>query len=227
MNSKKSWGEHIWEDKIKEQGEVGVISGTNGSKRNIDQRTINTMRLLDSRVLPLIRPASKVLDLGVGPMARLAIALAKRNFYVTGVDISQTTLNYAADYCKRNNVQVKLVKDDIIELSSLKGDYDLVYCIETFEHLPKHLSLTALKRFNKLLSKKGICLVEFDIESQKTIRRELFKFIYFLGYKFKSSFKKTFPVTCYSYTLSEVEDLLERAGFKLISRTGNFFLLKK
>jgi 2-polyprenyl-3-methyl-5-hydroxy-6-metoxy-1,4-benzoquinol methylase len=227
MGSIKSWGETIWEDKIKEQGEVGVISGTNGSKKEIDKRTVHTVKLLESKVLPHIKTKAKILDLGVGPMARLAIAMAKRNYAVTGVDISQTTLEYASKYCKASGVKVNLVKDDIIELKNIKEEFDLIYCIETFEHIPKHLSLVALNRFNKLLSKNGVCLVEFDIESKKTFGRELFRFLYFIGYKLKSAFKKTFPVTCYSYTVAEVEDLVQRANFKLVSRTGNFFLLRK
>ena len=222
-----SWGEKIWEDKIKTQGEIGVVSGVNGSLSNLRKRTSSTLRFMEENVFSKIAPNSKILDLGVGPMARLAIPIAKKGFKVTGVDISNTTLDLALKHSEKDGAKIKLLKEDVISLNSLKGNFDFIYCIEIFEHIPKHLSLVSLIRIKNLLGKDGFFLLEFSVECGKTLKSELFKLFYFLGHRIKSLFKKTFPVTCYSYTIDEINDLTRRVGLKIIERQKGLFLFKK
>lgn len=228
MTQKKlSWGEEIWEEKIKVQGELGVVSGTNGSLSNLKKRTISTLDFMEKNVFNSIKKNSQVLDLGVGPMARLAIPIAKKGFDVIGVDISPTTIKYAKDYSERAKAKITFLQDDLITLNSIKSSFDFIYCVETFEHIPKHLSLLSLKKINSILKNDGLFLIEFSVEEKKSIFSELFKFFYFLGHKIKSTFTKTFSVTCYSYTSEEISDLLKRARFKIIARKNGLFLTKK
>ena len=226
----KSWGEEIWEEKIKSQGEVGVICGSVGSLKDVNERTRRTMSMMDSQVIPLIKKQGKVLDIGVGPMARLSIGFAKRGFEVTGLDISQKTLEIAEKYIKNSGLKnISLIKDDLIGLDKTKGKFDFIFCIETLEHIPKHLSLLAFKSFNKKLNKKGFCFVEFAILNEMTIKKLSHELAYRIGHKIKKKIvkRKAFSVTCYTYTIDEVRDIFERTGFKEIKKIGNSFLLQK
>ncbi len=226
----KSWGEEIWEEKIKSQGEVGVICGSVGSLKYVHERTRRTMAMMDSQIIPLIKKQGKVLDLGVGPMARLSIAFAKRGFKVTGLDISPKTLEFAKRYVENSGLKnISLIKDDLIGLNKTKGKFDFIFCIETLEHIPKHLSLLAFKSFNKHLNKKGFCFVEFAIINEIKIKTLTHNLIYWMGHKIKKKIakRKAFSVTCYTYTLDETRDIFKRTGFKEIKKVGNSFLLQK
>lgn len=152
----KLWGENVWEDKIKRQGETGVIDGSIYSKKNLLKRTDKEIAFIDSTFLKDIKKNAKILDLGIGPMARFSIFFSKKGYNVTGIDISPTTLDYARKNAERAKTKIKLIQDDLITLSNVKGKFDLIFCWGTFGHIPAYLTLEALSSFNKKLKKKGI-----------------------------------------------------------------------
>jgi len=101
------YGKQVWERKIKEQDEVGVIIGTVGSIKELKKYTQIGMQQIESEVIPLIKKKGKVLDLGVGPLARFAIEFSKRGFNTTGIDISPTTLDYAKRYAEESQSKIE------------------------------------------------------------------------------------------------------------------------
>ena len=122
MESKerKSWGEEIWEEKAKVQGEIGVIQGVRGSKETIKNTTAIVMGILDSYFLSFVK-GKDVLDAGVGPLARFSIEFCKRGYKVISVDISNTTLNYAKENIEKNGCKgITFIKDDLTSLSKIK-----------------------------------------------------------------------------------------------------------
>jgi 2-polyprenyl-3-methyl-5-hydroxy-6-metoxy-1,4-benzoquinol methylase len=224
----KTWGEEIWEKKIKEQNEVGIIHGAISSKANVEKQTNKIIRLMDKYVLPLIKKKGKILDVGIGPMARFSIEFAKRSYNVVGLDVSKTTLKFAKKYINKSKTNnIKLKHGDMINLNENKK-YNLVFCIETFFHIPAHLGCLVLKNFNKALSKGDYALIGFFIKKEKTLFQVLFELIYLIIHKIKKIFKKGFYVTVTSYTEDELKDMLSRTGFKLEKKIGNLgWLLKK
>ena len=222
------YGEKIWEAKIKTQDEVGVIRGTMCSLETLNRQTTDWIKWIDSDVLTKLNKKSKILDAGVGPMARFAIEFAKRNYRVTGVDISQTTLDYAKKYIDAEGVKIELIKDDIVSLSSIRDKFDLIFCIETFFHIPPHLTGIALKRFYELLTPGGYCLVQFAIKKKTSLKQLIFDFFYFGGHYVKRLFGAGFKVNISRFTKIEITEMIEQCGFRIDKEFEHgIFLIKK
>ena len=228
----KSFGKDIWEEKIKKQDEVGVIFGTMANiggkgKEKVHKQTKQIMKAIDKEVIPLIKPKGNILDAGTGPMARFSIAFAKRGFTVTGVDISKTTLKFAKKYIdETKTTKIKLKEGDMIDLN-LKEKFDLVFCVETFFHIPKHCSLLVLKNFNNMLNNGGYLLLGLYIKKEKTTHQMLFESAYFTIHKIKKRLNKGFSVTHSVYTEDELKDLFLRTGFEFKKQIDGLWLLKK
>jgi 2-polyprenyl-3-methyl-5-hydroxy-6-metoxy-1,4-benzoquinol methylase len=222
----KSYGEEIWEKKINSQDEVGVIQGTISSLENINNQTKETMSLFDTRIINKVKINGKVLDAGVGPMARFSIEFAKRGYDVTGVDISKTTLEFADKYVKKENLNIKLIKDDITSLKNLKEKYDFIFCFETFFHIPSYLSGITLMKFYNLLERNGKLFIHFNIPQK---RKKIIKnTIYWLGHYVKQLFGKGFKVNVTKFTEEEVEEIIEKSNFEIENKFLNgVYLLKK
>ncbi len=224
----KQWGEKVWEEKIKYQDEKGVIFGTNSSIKQINKNTKRHISMLKEHFLTYIKKNGKILDAGIGPMARFSIEFSKLGYKVTGVDISKTTLKYAKKNIDKKKLDVKLIRDNLLELKNIKNnEFDMVFCIETFGHIPSYLSLEVLKNFNKKLKKGAYCLIEFWIEEEKGFKKLLKDFLYWSLHNIKKKFKKTFHVNCSFYTHEEILDMVERTGFKFIKKEKKLYLFKK
>jgi len=228
MKVSGKYGKEVWEEKIKKQNEVGVISGTVGSMKGIKKNTKEWMQQIDSSIIPLIKTGGDVLDLGVGPLARFAIQFAKRGFKVTGLDISQTTLEYAKKHISRENLDINLIKGDITELEKIPGMFDFIYCLATFYHIPPHLTGISLMKINEKLKKGCRTLIEFGIFKKKTIKNYIGGVFYRTGHYLKRLFKKGFRINVSLFSKKEVREIIIKSGFK-IERVlpGNLYLLKK
>jgi SAM-dependent methyltransferase len=196
-------------------------------KKNLLKRTDKEIAFIDSTFLKDIKKNAKILDLGIGPLARFSIFFSKKGYNVTGIDISPTTLDYARKNAERVKTKIKLIQDDLITLSNVKGKFDLIFCWGTFGHIPAYLTLEALSSFNKKLKKKGYCLIDFWVEEEIDFKKVIIYFLYSLGHLIKRIFKKTFPVNCSKYSLEEIEDMANRTGFKIIKKIKGRYLFQK
>jgi 2-polyprenyl-3-methyl-5-hydroxy-6-metoxy-1,4-benzoquinol methylase len=222
------YGEQIWERKIKEQDEVGVIIGTVGSMRELKRYTQIGMQQIESEVIPLIKKGGKVLDLGVGPLARFAIEFSKKGFNTTGMDISQTTLDHAKKYIQENQSNVKLIKGDITEIDKIKGKFDFIYCIATFYHIPPHLTGISLMKIKEKLEQGGYAFIEFGALTRKKLKEKIKESFYWVGHYIKRLLGKGFNVNISRFTKREINEMLIKSGLKIEKiLPGNLYLLKK
>lgn len=228
MNRKiKQWGESVWEEKIKEQGDTGVIFGSIYSQKNLLERTEREKKFIECNFLKHIKPNSKIIDLGIGPEGRFSIFFSKKGYNVTGVDISPTTLEHAKKKIKESGARVNLILDNLTDLKKIKERFDLAFCWGTFGHIPSYLSIQTLNSFNHVLKKNGYCLIDLWIEDEMTFKKNLINFLYWTGHLIKRKFKKTFPVNCSTYSHEEIKDMSERAGFKIIRNFRGVYFLQK
>jgi len=168
-----------------------------------------------------------VIDCGIGPLADYSIEFAKLGYSVTGVDISETTLNYAKKQIDLSGQKIKLIQDDFSEFKNVKGKYDMVFCTGTFGHIPSYLSLEVMKRFNKKTKMNRYALIQFWIDKEPSVSQIIYGIFYDIGFKIKRVFGDVFPVNCSTYTYSEIEDLCGRSGFKIIKTAGGYHFLQK
>lgn len=223
------YGEDVWERKINVQKEVGVISGTVGSLKEINRDTSKLMSLFDKEIKPIIKRDAKILDLGVGPLARFSIEFARRSYKVTGIDISKTTLNYAKKYIDKANVKVRLLKEDITEMNRIKEKFDLVFCYATLYHIPPHLTGISLIKINNILNKGGKLFVDFGIVTRKCLKDYPKTFFYWCGHYLKRIVGKGFNVNVSRFTFREIKEMIKKGGFEIEKRFGKstFLLIKK
>jgi 2-polyprenyl-3-methyl-5-hydroxy-6-metoxy-1,4-benzoquinol methylase len=222
------YGKQVWERKIKEQDEVGVIIGTVGSIKELKKYTQIGMQQIESEVIPLIKKKGKVLDLGVGPLARFAIEFSKRGFNTTGIDISPTTLDYAKRYAEESQSKIELIQGDITELDKIKGKFDFIYCIATFYHIPPHLTGISLMKIKEKLEDGGYALIEFGVLTKKSLREKIRELFYWVGHYTKRLLRKGFNVNISRFTNREINEMLIKSGLRIEKvLLGNLYLLKK
>jgi 2-polyprenyl-3-methyl-5-hydroxy-6-metoxy-1,4-benzoquinol methylase len=231
MGKIRPWGEEVWEKKIKSQDERGVIHGRRFSRiRGITDNTKNeALEYLERKAFPIIGKSAKVMDAGIGPLARFSIEFSKRGYKVLGVDVSQTTLDYASRHIKSSGVNViRLVKDDLTSLKKVPGEFDFIFCYGTFGHIPKILALETLRNFYSKLKKGGICFIHFWLETDNPLKSKLKEAFYEGLHRLGKGLSKGVYVNCSYYSREELKDLFYRSKFRVVDEgKGGFFLLGK
>jgi len=163
--------------------------------------------------LKLLESGDKLLDVGCGDGTLGYYAKAKYK-EVYGVDISEKALNIAR---KRGVITFKVdLNKEALPFSN--NFFDAVTCLDVIEHVidPRFL----VGEIHRVLKKGGILII-----STPNIRywRYLFSLI------FKGRFPKTSNDTelwdgghLHYFTFKDVEDLLTKYGFKIITKRGVF-----
>jgi cyclopropane fatty-acyl-phospholipid synthase-like methyltransferase len=138
---------------------------------------------------------AEILDLGCGDGVPVAEILIKKNFLVTGLDISEVQIQRAIRNCPRGSFQVK-------DMSSLEeGEYqvDAVVAYYSIFHLPRKTHLSFLKKINSFLPVSG-------------------KIIITMGDKDFEGFHDFYGVQMWSshYGLEKNKELVREAGFEIL-----------
>jgi len=97
----------------------------------------------------------KVLDIACGSGYGTQLLARAGASQVIGIDISQTTINYAKE--KYSHPKVKFVIGDACKINLTDNCMDIVVSFETLEHLQNYQ--TFLSEIHRILKPKGICLI--------------------------------------------------------------------
>jgi cyclopropane fatty-acyl-phospholipid synthase-like methyltransferase len=100
----------------------------------------------------------RALDLGCGTGTN-TITLAKNGWQVTGVDFSRRAIHIAERKVKQNNVQVEFHLEDVTQLKSISGKFDLILDIGCFHSLPSHKRLRYINNIDEFLAQGGTFLI--------------------------------------------------------------------
>ena len=103
-------------------------------------------------------PFGKALDIGCGNGV-WGINLAKRGWDVTGVDIVDKALQRAQERIEKENVAVRLVKDDVTELYNIVDEFKLILDTGTFHGLSSEQKKAMGKAVNKVAGQDAIILL--------------------------------------------------------------------
>ena len=110
----------IWWDP---KGEMGTL------------HTINPLRT--NFIMEQLPPNPKVLDVGCGG-GILSEALAKAGAQVTGLDLSDASLQVARQHSQQQGLNIEYRYERVEDLAQKEaGTYDVVVCMEMLEHVPE------------------------------------------------------------------------------------------
>ncbi len=189
--------------------EIGVASRTS---EDIDK----TVDMIDK----LIKPGSKILDLGCGP-GLYTERLSRKKHKVTGVDFSKNSIEYAIQQRNKNQSDIKYINGNYLELD-FDDKFDLIimiYC--DFGVLVPEERITLMKMIHKSL--KPGCIFLFDAIDEKTIERINFNSSWEMS---ESGFWKPTPYICLSKNFHFEENKATLEQHIVIDDDGSFKLYR-
>lgn len=109
------------------------------------------------------KDVKRVLEPGCGS-GRLVVAMAKKGYDVTGLDLNQPMLDYLNKRLMRSKLSAEVVNGDMTDMQ-LTGKYDAAFCtFNTFRHLlTERNALCHLRNVAKYLKVGGIYILGFHI----------------------------------------------------------------
>ena len=194
----------VWVEKAPERYDQAVKIMTGGK--------IDTIKKIISLK---IKPGEKVLDIGCGT-GSLALQCVERGATVTGVDSSMFMLNECNKKIKELNLegQFNVVLDSVTQLEKnfKKESFDFIVSTMVVGEFPKDYMDYIFNSCKELLKPGGKIMIADEVWPKSFIYRQLFKII--MGILWIPQFlilRRAF------YPIKDLEEIIIRAGFKIIS----------
>jgi ubiquinone/menaquinone biosynthesis C-methylase UbiE len=127
--------------------------------KELTQKWKNILKLIK------IKQGDKILDLGCG-RGDVCFYLAREGAFVTGVDYSKDAIDLANGALKSMPEQIKrsthFIKQDAKKINFPKDTFDVVICLDVFEHLYDEELKIVLNNISKILKENGILVVHTE-----------------------------------------------------------------
>ena len=187
-------------------------------------------------------PDSEILDVGCGH-GRHALVLAEQGYKVTGVDLSGRFIRMAEEEAKRRRLEAHFEVGDMRKLS-YKDNFEGVYSYFTsFGYFPHRENIKVLEGVARALRKGGRFLLDtvnrdwilHQIEAQPRRWDEVdpdYLYLDDVSYNARTSrvhgrrividrgIHREFTFDLRVYSLSELEELIESVGMRIVSTYG-------
>jgi len=190
-----------------------------------------TLTRKEIKNLTEILKKGRILDAGCGT-GRHAVALAKLDFDVVGIDISQEMLKIARNTAKKENTIVKFVRGNICKTNSPDGWFANIICMfSVFSELTEKERIKCLNEFKRILEDRGLLVIEIpNIEAFLSLG---YKILAQRGFKklegpgdfiltIKAN-KKRLKMKVHLFSLYEAKYMLQLHGFRVKQIFGKGF----
>jgi len=143
-----TWGEHMHH---------GFYGFDGSAKKGNKQAQIDLINEILSWAE--IKNANKILDAGCGVGGSARYLSKKFNANVLGVTLSNVQADAAEKYNKSAELEntVQIIVKDMLTLEKKDGTYDLIWSLESAEHIPDKKGM--LQLFYSLLEPQGKCVI--------------------------------------------------------------------
>lgn len=149
-----------------------------------------------------------VLDLGCGSGRNFT----KINGITYGVDFSENMLRYAEEHAREKNIDVKLIKSDVISLPFKNNFFDQAIFVATLHCVPSSKKRKqALRELLRIIKPKARALITVWDYNQPRFRNKRKESL--LPWKYKN---KKYMRYYYLYDKEEIVNLLKKVGFKIV-----------
>jgi SAM-dependent methyltransferase len=101
-----------------------------------------------------------VLDVGCG-FGRMAVALAKRGFQVTAIDVVDSAVQWVRRWTVNENLVIETQVCSAERLSFISR-FDAVYCNSVLDHMPLESATASIRGIVRALKPGGIVFLSFD-----------------------------------------------------------------
>ena len=156
-----------------------------------------------------------VLELGCGG-AQCSVAMAKRGAKVTGVDFSSEQLNFARELAKQNDVEVKLLEQDITDLSPIDtASQDIVFSAFVLLYIEDRKRV--LEEAFRVLKPNGLFVFSTEHPMYRKVDPDTLSLreSYFVDSTLVDDWGKFGKTNYYPYTIADLFNLLVDAGFRV------------
>ncbi|MBL7196910.1 MAG: class I SAM-dependent methyltransferase [Candidatus Omnitrophica bacterium] len=106
-----------------------------------------------------LQPGKNILVIGCAT-GREAIALARKGFNVTGIDISSEMIEKAKESAQKQNLNIDFEIGNVKNLKFGNEDFDCAIMFGNYAHIyPRENRIKALKEIKRILKEKGILII--------------------------------------------------------------------
>jgi len=150
----------------------------------------------------------KIFEGGCGT-GNFIVALSKKGFKVTGLEIDPERIVLAKENCKKYKISAKVIEGDLRKIP-LKEEFDLIFCHGAVEHFPE--TQQALNELFRILKPKGLAMISVPARYSSFI---LLKYGQIIS-------DKIFGTSLWncgyerSFSPWKFKKMLEKAGFKVL-----------
>lgn len=152
-----------------------------------------------------------VLDCGAGGANPPLSLFDEFNYKIYGIELCDEQIERAKVFCENHNVNLNIIKGDMIEIPFENKSFNFLYSYNTSVHIRKKDFESALKEFYRVLNIEGLCYVNFLSEECDSFGQGLI-----IGdgeFLNNDDGEEVFYV---HYKEVEAEEILKNSGFKII-----------
>jgi SAM-dependent methyltransferase len=139
---------------------------------------------------------------------------AEQGAQVYGADISVNIAQEARALFERERLKLRFVASDLREIPFAEESFDLLYSMGTIEHFPEYFQ--AVSECFRILRRKGLAIIGVPNRYDPFLRPLMVTALFKLGL-YSYGYEK-------SFSMSQLERTLEKAGFQILERTGILFM---
>ncbi len=115
---------------------------------------------------------NRILDCGAGgPDPKLAF-FHENGFESYGIDISEDQIKEAENYCKKQNINLNIIKGDMRNIPFESKYFGYVFSYLSMVHLSKNQTSQAINEIHRVLMPGGLCYLNFLSKDDKWYEEE-------------------------------------------------------
>ena len=142
----------------------------NNFKNLIERYEKADLSFIQNLLLENTKKNDFILELGFGSGRELNFLFNQGFKNIYGIDASKNFVNFVKNRFKIDNFRYSILPD-----INIKGEFDFIYSIAVFMHLPYEIYEETINNISNKLKKGGKLLISFSLEKREDKERDFYK----------------------------------------------------